>query len=198
MGPANRSKFTRSIHSRTELEDSIGLLQSFFNQAISIGGFISPNFVTSYVLRDTAGISSSDGNELSPWAWYVSISALFVIVGLLYEEFILGKNELGLMKAELAEESQEGESVAQETTRLLQRKRTSGKRRSSIVQINQTFNRKYEVDRRHSLEAAGIPNPVDTAYERELQNQLIKDKHEWEKLLNLDKELDDMEMDMRK
>jgi len=102
------------------------------------------------------------------------------------------------MKAELAEESQEGESVAQETTRLLQRKRTSGKRRSSIVQINQTFNRKYEVDRRHSLEAAGIPNPVDTAYERELQNQLIKDKHEWEKLLNLDKELDDMEMDMRK
>ena len=57
MGPANRSKFTRAVHSRPELEDSIGLLQSFFNQALSIGGFISPIFVTSYVLQETRQIS---------------------------------------------------------------------------------------------------------------------------------------------
>ncbi len=198
MGPANRSKFTRAIHSRPELEDSIGLLQSFFNQAISIGGFISPNFVTAYVLRDTAVISSRDGHELSPWAWYVSVSALVVIIGLLYEEFILGKNELGIMKSKPAEESHEGETIANETTKLLEGKRTSGRRRSSVTQINQTFNRKYEVDKRHSLETAGIPNPVDTAYEKELQNQLIQDKQEWEKLHQLDKEIDEMEMEIRK
>lgn len=194
MGPANRSKFTRAVHSRPELEDSIGLLQSFFNQAFSIGGFISPIFVTSYVLQDTADISSSGGRELTPWAWYVSVSALVVILGLLYEEFILGKNELGLMKSERAEEPQEGEAVARETTRLLAGKRTSGKRRSSVVEINRTFSRQYEVDRRHSLEAAGIPNPVDTAYERELQNQLMQDKQEWEKLLKLDEDMEEMEM----
>eukprot|EP00985_Skeletonema_marinoi_P011023 scaffold5190_cov115-Skeletonema_marinoi.AAC.1 len=188
MGPANRSKFTRAVHSRPELEDSIGLLQSFFNQALSIGGFLSPNFVAKFVLKDTAAINSSDdGHELTPWAWYVSISALVVIAGLLYEEFILGKNELGLMKSEPAQESQAGETTPGETTRLLSGKRTSGKRRSSIVEINRTFNRKYEVDRRHSLETAGIPNPVDTAYERELQNQLTQDKQEWEKLLELDR-----------
>ena len=94
------------------------------------------------------------------------------------------------MKSERAEEPQEGEAVARETTRLLAGKRTSGKRRSSIVEINRTFNRKYEVDRRHSLETAGIPNPVDTAYERELQNQLTQDKQEWEKLLELDEEME--------
>jgi hypothetical protein len=44
------------------------------------------------------------------------------------------------------------------------------------------------------LEAAGIPNPVDTAYERKLQNQLIQDKKEWEKLLSFDEET---EMEMR-
>mmetsp|Transcript_18115 Transcript_18115/g.30727 ORF Transcript_18115/g.30727 Transcript_18115/m.30727 type:complete len:542 (+) Transcript_18115:58-1683(+) len=191
MGPANRSKFTRAVHSRPELEDSIGLLQSFFNQALSIGGFLSPNFVAKFVLKDTAAINSSDdGHELTPWAWYVSISALVVIAGLLYEEFILGKNELGLMKSEPAQESQAGETTPGETTRLLSGKRTSGKRRSSIVEINRTFNRKYEVDRRHSLETAGIPNPVDTAYERELQNQLTQDKQEWEKLLELDEEME--------
>lgn len=193
MGPANRSKFTRAVHSRPELEDSIGLLQSFFNQAFSIGGFISPIFVTSYVLQDKADISSHGGHELTPWAWYVSGSALLVILGLIYEEFILGKNELGLMKSEPAEEPQEGETTAGETTRLLAGKRRSGKRRSSIVAINRTLSRQYEVDRRHSLEAAGIPNPCDTAYERELQNQLMQDKQEWEKLLKLDEDLDEME-----
>ena len=193
MGPANRSKFTRAVHSRPELEDSIGLLQSFFQQAFSIGGFISPIFVTSYVLQDKADISSHGGHELTPWAWYVSGSALLVILGLIYEEFILGKNELGLMKSEPAEEPQEGEVAAGETTRLLAGKRRSGKRRSSIVAINRTLSRQYEVDRRHSLEAAGIPNPCDTAYEKELQDQLMQDKQEWEKLLKLDKDLQEME-----
>lgn len=194
MGPANRSKFTKAVHSRPELDDYIGLLQSFFNQALSIGGFISPIFVTTFVLKDAQNNSSNDdGNELTPWAWYVSVSALLVIIGLLYEEFILGKNELGLMKSE-AEEPQEGETEAGERTRLLAGRRTSDRRRSSILEINRTFSRQYEVDRRHSLEAAGIPNPVDTAYERKLQNQLIQDKKEWEKLLSFDEET---EMEMR-
>lgn len=197
MGPANRSKFTRAVHSRQELEGSIGLLQSLFNQALSIGGFISPNFVTSFVLKNRQDDNSSDdGHELTPWAWYVSVSALVVIIGLLYEEFIFGKNELGLMKSEAEEpqEGEEGETVAGETTRLLAGKRTSDRRRSSIVEINQSLGRQYEVDRRHSLEAAGIPNPVDTAYERQLQNQLMQARKEWEKLLSFDEET---EMEMR-
>ena len=194
MGPANRSKFTRAVHSRQELEDSIGLLQSLFNQAVSIGGFLSPNFVTSFVLEDTAQIDSNNGYELTPWAWYVSVSAFVVILGLLYEEFIVGKNELGLMKLECTEKSHEGE-IAGETTRLLpERLISERRRRSSITKINQAFSHQYETCRRQSSETAGIPNPVDTAYERELQNQLIHDRKEWEKLLKLDEDIDKMEM----
>ena len=137
--------------------------------------------------------SSSDGRELTPWAWYVSVSAGLVILGLLYEEFILGKNELGLLKTE-GEDSDAG-TVPGETTELLAgKKRTSGRRRSSVVSINQSLERQYEVNRRHSVEVAGIPNPFDTAYETELQNQLLEDKKEYEKLLKLDEEIEEMEM----
>jgi hypothetical protein len=126
---------------------------------------------------------------------YVPVSAILVIIGLLYEEFILGKNELGLLKPK-EEESKEEETVAGETTKLLggSKKRESGRRRSSVVSINQSLERKYEVDRRHSVEAAGIPNPFDTAYETKLQNQLLEDKKEYEKLLKLDEEIEEMEM----
>lgn len=195
MGPANRSQYTRAIHSRPELENCIGLLQSFFNQAFSIGGFISPNFVTSFVMKSPEEISNTDGHELTLWALYVPVSAILVILGLLYEEFILGKNELGLLKSE-KEEPKEEEAVVGETTKLLggSKKRESGRRRSSVISINQSLERKYEVDRRHSVEAAGIPNPFDTAYEMKLQNQLLEDKKEYEKLLKLDEEIEEMEM----
>ena len=193
LGPCNRSKFTRAIHDRPELAGSIGLLQSLFQQAFSIGGFVSPIFVTHFVMKDPQDIDSTEGRELTPWAWYVSVSSLLVILGLIYEEFILGKNELGRIKTE-EEESKVGEIAVGETTRLLADKRISCRRRSTIVEINQSLSRQYEVDRQYSAEANGIPNPSETPYERKLRNHLLEDRREWEKLLKLDQEIDEMEM----
>ena len=42
MGPANRSAYTRAIHSRPDLADSLGVLQGLLVQAFTIGGIVGP------------------------------------------------------------------------------------------------------------------------------------------------------------
>jgi hypothetical protein len=114
------------------------LVQALFELAYKIAGFVSVNFIAHFVLKDPMDINSSDDkHELTPYGWYVSISALLVLIGLLYEEFIIGKNELGLIKAadtededdelrggdeetagETSSDSEE-EAIVDETSRLL-------------------------------------------------------------------------------
>jgi len=176
IGPANRSKFTKAVHNRPELENAHGIMQSLFNQGFMLGGFISPNFTAAYMLRSSENIEESGSPyELTLWTWIIPISSILMIIGLLYEEFAIGKNELGWMNVD---EKVIGESQPGEMSHLL----PVNKRRSSIVSIEQSLSRQFEVDRRYSVEANGICNPFETSEEVKFRNQLIKDKNEWDKL----------------
>ena len=134
--------------------------------------------------------------ELSQWALFVPISSFLLILGLLYEEFVLGKNELGL----LADKAKEAEDVVRpdETSKLVVDKKSKSTR-LSVVEIDQVFSPKYEADRRMSSEitinGVGIINPFETATDAELTKKISQDKKEWEHLLRLDEELDDVEME---
>lgn len=160
----------------TELENAHGIMQSLFNQGFMLGGFISPNFTAAYMLRSSENIEESGSPyELTLWTWIIPISSILMIIGLLYEEFVIGKNELGWMNVD---EKVIGESQPGEMSHLL----PVNKRRSSIVSIEQSLSRQFEVDRRYSVEANGICNPFETSEEVKFRNQLIKDKNEWDKL----------------
>lgn len=190
IGPANRSKYTRAVHDRPELEGSHGVMQSLFNQSFMVGGFIAPNFVTAFILRTPEEVKvSGSSHELSPWTWFIPISSLIMILGLIYEEVVLGKNELGLLPRKVDE--LEEETPATEATQLIQEKRVSKRRRSSVVEIKQRLSAQYEMDRRHSVEAVGIINPFETREERESSDELMKDKKAWEELAKLDASIEE-------
>ncbi|KAL7432374.1 hypothetical protein ACHAXM_003066 [Skeletonema potamos] len=195
-GPANQSSFNKAVFSRPELASSIGVLQSIYTQAATIAGIVIPPFVTYFVLNDPKDVNLDSPYELSLWALYVPISSALMIIGLLYEEFVLGKNELGLLKSQPTEAA-EDEVSPDETSKLLATKRNKSTRRS-IVEINQVFTRQYEVNRRMSSEffinGIGIINPVETTYDTELMKELSSGKEEWEHLFKLDEEMDEMEM----
>ena len=127
-------------------------MQSMFNQSFMIGGVLTPNFVTAFILRNPDEVGTHE-HELSLWIWLVPISSLTMIIGLIYEEVVLGKNELGLMPG--AEITEEEESIT-ETTTLMKGKRVSKRRRSSVVEIKQRLSRQYNVDRRVSCEVSRI------------------------------------------
>lgn len=193
LGPASQSKFNKAVFSRPELAGSIGVLQSLYVQAYTLAGVVGPIFVGSYVLRDSNEVSLSSPHELTPWAWYMPILSLIIIIGLLYEEFVLLKD-----KPKDAGEDEDEEMSPDETTKLVADKRRKSARHS-IVEVNQVFSRQYEVDRRFSCEVyingVGIINPVETAQERKLMKELTKSKKEWEHLLTLDEEADEVEME---
>lgn len=198
-GPANQSSYTKAVFTHPETADSVGLFQSIFTQAITIAGIIGPTFVTKFVLRDPEDIDMSSPFETTPWALYVPIASLLMIVGLFYEEFVLGKNELGLLKSKPDEEAANDDDKIgpDETSNLVADKRKKSTRQS-IVEINQVFSRKYEVDRRMSTEipinGVLLVNPFETASEAKLMKKLTQDKEEWEHLLRLDEEMEEMEM----
>jgi len=196
-GPANQSSFTKAVFSRPETADSIGVLQSIYVQAFTIAGAVAPPFVTAFVMRDRKDIDLNSPYELTPWALYVPVTALILVAGLLYEEFVLGKNELGLLPSKPEAAAAEDEVSPDETSKLVEVKRSKSTRRS-IVEINQVFSRKYKVDRRMSagvpINGVGIVNPFMTAYETKMMKEMSHDKKEWEHLLKLDKEMNEMEM----
>ena len=112
-------------------------MQSIFNQSFMIGGVLTPNFVTAFIIRDPKDVGTHE-HELSPWMWLVPISSLTMIIGLIYEEVVLGKNELGMLTgAEITEE----EEAMTETTKLVKGKSVSNRRRSSTVEIKQRLSR---------------------------------------------------------
>ena len=44
----------------------------------------------------------------------------------------------------------------------------------------------HQVNRRMSVECTGVPNPVDTKFEKELGYQLWKEKKKWEEIEKID------------
>jgi MFS family permease len=117
-GPANQSSFNKAVDGIPELAGSIGVLQSMMLQGSTIAGIVAPPFVASFVLRDPKDINLDSPYELTLWALYVPISSALMIAGLLYEEFVLGKNELGLLKSE-PKEGAEDEVSPDETSKLV-------------------------------------------------------------------------------
>ena len=195
FSPAIKSSFNRAVLSRPELARSIATLQTLLITTQAIVGIVCPLFVETYVLRNPDEISLNSPHELTRWAWFIPISSLLVIVGLLYEEFVLGNNESD------AAENNDDEVIPDETSKLVTNKRSKSTRHS-IVEINQVFSRQYEVSRRMSsasdlyINGIGIVNPLETASGSELMKKLSSDKEEWLHLLGLDEEYDeDVEMD---
>ncbi|KAL3787443.1 hypothetical protein ACHAW5_008981 [Stephanodiscus triporus] len=181
MGPANRSSFTMALHRHPELENSIGIMQSIFSQMIMIGGFITPNLVTKYVLLSPGQIAfDSSSRVLSPWAWFIPISSLLMIALTVYQEVKPDKIEV-----------EEEETPETETFALLAGKTVSNiRRRSSVITIDQSLSARYEINRRASVEAFGMMNPCETRDEINLHEKLLRDKREWEEILELDEEMD--------
>jgi len=182
LGPANRSAYNHAIHKRPELASKVGVLTGLYVQAMTVGGIIFPVLISKYVLREPSDVNLSSPHEMTPLALLVPICSLLIIVGLLYEEFILGKNELGLLPAK--PEAEKG--AIDETSKLVDKQ---GRRRSSIAEINQTFSRVNEVNRRLSTSTVdgvsginGMCNPCDTAWERKVREELIADQKEWDEI----------------
>ena len=161
-----------------------------------VGGFISPNFVTKFILRSPEEMELAGSSyELSLWAWFIPISSLLLIIGLIYEEIILGKNELGFLSKDKDGLVDEDIQVT-EASKLLPGKKTGRRRRSSVVEIKQALSTQYEVDRRNSVEAMGIINPCETRDERLLREKILNDKREWEELAKLDAAMEEEEKDI--
>ena len=194
--PANMSSFNSAVLSKPELAGYIGRLNSVYMQFALIPGIVFPPFVTSYIVRKPEDINLDNPHELSQWVLLVPVLALLVVLGLLYEEYVLGNNELETIKA-----SEDEASLPGETTKLVTDKKSKSSRRS-IVEINQVFTRKYEVERRMSVEIEDnvlesvIENPFETATQSELMKKLSADKEEWERLLTLDEEVNEEEIQM--
>lgn len=175
IGPASRSKYAKAIHSKKELEGSYGIMMSLINQATAFSGLIAPTLIASFVIRTKAEIDASpDKHSLTLGALYVPILCSLVFVGLFYNYFFIEQPN--------KTEAKDDTDVVSENTALLGKKAP----RASILEISDTFSRTSEAYRRMSVEALGIPNPVDTKYEQELLEELKRDEELWDELEKMD------------
>lgn len=179
----NACRLIFSMYSDTELENCHGIMQSIFMQSVMIGGLVAPNLTTRYVLLSPEQIASNGSSfVLSPWAWVIPITSLLMIIGVAYEDVILGTNEMGLLRSKKEVEREEAPKT--ETSTLLAARNL--RRRSSIATIDQSLSSQYEINRRASVEAYGMINPCETKYEINLHEKLLQDKSDWEELAKLD------------
>ena len=146
-----------------------------------IGGFITPNLVTKYGLLSPEQIAiNSSPLVLSSWTWFIPITALLMIICVVYEDIMFGTNEMGLIRDKRFVETEDVPKT--ESSALLSGANTVNRRRSSIVTIDQSLSTRYEMDRRASVEAYGIINPGETRDEINLREKLLRDKREWEEI----------------
>lgn len=178
IGPANRSRYAKAIHGKKELEGSHGIMMSLINQATAFSGLIAPTLIASFVIRTKAAVDTgSDKRALTAGALYVPLLCIAILVGLFYNYHCIELPDENL--------SENDTDTVSESTTLLPRvaKRSP---RASLLEISDTFSKSSEVCRRMSVEVMGIPNPVETKYEKELNEQLRKDEKLWEELEALD------------
>jgi len=179
MGPANRSLFTKAIHDKKECIGCQGVLLGLVNQGFALSGLVAPVFVTTFVLRQQEDIeTSTNKHQVTVAAFYVPILCSLVFTGLIYQYFFVELN---------AAAKNDSNSVSESTT-LMSHDDNNNKNlpRASMIEISDTFSRASEVNRRMSVECMGIINPVDTKYEKELNDKLAKDKKEWEEIIKMD------------
>mmetsp|Transcript_9778 Transcript_9778/g.29114 ORF Transcript_9778/g.29114 Transcript_9778/m.29114 type:complete len:548 (-) Transcript_9778:652-2295(-) len=195
IGPANRSRFTSAVHANKELEGSHGIMMSLINQAAAVAGFVSPSLVASLVLRNQEDISaSSDPHQMTARALYVAVVSALILVVLLVQDAADARAAKKTKEETEAEGDGDADSdagVVSEVTALLPKPPREKVRRASVVEISDSFSRSSEVNRRMSVEIMGIPNPVETKFEKELGEKLLEDKQYWEELARLADEDDD-------
>ena len=56
------------------------------------------------------------------------------------------------------------------------------KPRSSFIEVRDSISRSSETYKRMSVEVMGISNPVETKFEKELKEQILKDKEIWDEI----------------
>ena len=175
IGPANRSKYAKAIHTKKELEGSHGIMMSLINQATALAGLIAPTLIASFIVRLQVDVdASSDKHAMTTGALYIPVLCVVVFVGLFYNHYFIDPpNEENEVDA------------ASENTKLLANALKKAPR-TSLIEISDTFSKPSEVARRMSVEVMGIPNPVDTKYEKELNEQLMRDEALWDELEKLD------------
>jgi len=179
VGPANRSSFAKAIQSNKELEGSIGSMMGYMNQARSLANFISPTLISMFVLRDHAEIDTSLNKKyLTAGALYAPILSSILLAGLLWHFFF---TDLPTKR-----ESNNDTDAVSENTTLLSNNAAMKSSRSSRIAISDRFSLPSESYRRMSVEIMGVPNPVETKYEMELNKQLLIDKKLWEEIETLD------------
>jgi len=178
IGPANRSRYTKAIHTNKGLEGSHGIMMSLINQAGAFGGFISPSLIASFVLRDEAEINTSlNKHALTAGALYVPIFSSILFAGLFWHYFF--------MDLPTKRQSNKDTVAVSENTMLLSH---AAKKvpRASLVEISDRLSTSSKAYRRMSVEIMGVPNPVETKYETELNEQLLNDKKLWDEIEKLD------------
>jgi len=189
IGPANRSIFTKAIHDNKELEGSHGMLMGLINQAVALSGIAAPTLIASFVLRNQEEIDATpDKHQLTIGALYAPIFASLVLFGLMYQYMCI---DLPTTKSKNDDDDDDDDNdgVSDESTTLLLSKDDGKKKlltRASIIEISDTFSIKSEANRRMSVECMGIPNPVDTKYEKEFGEKLEKDRKSWEEKNKID------------
>jgi membrane protein implicated in regulation of membrane protease activity len=182
FGPANRSRYTKAIQGKKELEGSHGIMMSLITQAAAIATFIAPGTIAHFILRTQEEVdTSSNKHALTTGSLYVPILSVIMYLGLLYNHYFID--------LPTERRSMDGSDAAiSETTTLLppKQKRESRAPRTSIIDISDAFSVSSRTSRRLSVEIMGVSNPVDTKYEMELDEQLLVDKELWDELEAMD------------
>jgi len=176
IGPANRSRFTQAIHARKELEGCQGVMLSIINQAFAFASFVAPTAIASFVIRSPESMAttgSTDDHYLTIGALCIPGLCFLALIGICYSSYFLVPLDT------------RDDGVVSESSALMGAKTTT--RRASLVEINDRFSVYSEAQRRLSVEVMGVPNPFETKYEKELNQQLLNDKKEWEELERLDR-----------
>lgn len=148
----------------------------------------TPSLVAAYVVRTPEQVTASaDKRELTVWALYTVVFPIFILIGLFY----LDAKERKSAAKTTENGVDDGPSEANEFTQLIQPSAGdegiggTGRRKSSVVVLNQAFSRRTEVSRRHSVEIMGISG-FDTHTEKEERQSMLADMEEWAKLAEMD------------
>jgi MFS family permease len=176
IASSNRSNFTKAVKSKPELESAQSMMQAIMSMGASVGGFIAPSFVATFVMRSPEDVNSNkDKRELTLFALYVPISSALCILGLWYESVVSKHN---------SKKAQEEEGLlASEGTSLVQKSRE--KHRSSVIEIKQEFSRRNECNRRTSTELMGVACPFENSDEMKIRDELWHQKKEWQEIHNM-------------
>jgi len=141
----------------------------------------TPGFVAAFVLRTAEEVDASrDNRELTPWALYVPILPIPILI-LLWRQYRKEKRQL----LSLPPAAEGMTDTITEVSELLGTQ-TRDRRRSSVMSIRQSFSTRVSVSKQVSGQMmAGLTAP-HTKEEHDLNIQLHKDLQEWAELAALD------------